>query len=81
MKLNFAVFVQDDAGPLYRCAFVDLEQAKKVCMEIAKDVGLDCSIYSYETFNEVARFSPDTHPTMTEVSFPDTAESDPSTYN
>ena len=55
---NFAVFVQDERGPLWRQSFPDAETARTKAKQLALDEGLECFVFSFVNCSEVARFFP-----------------------
>jgi hypothetical protein len=54
---EFAVFVVDDQGPLYRGSY-DLETAKEIAKELAAKEGFEFFVYSFQSRSEIARFQP-----------------------
>jgi len=55
---EFAVFSQDDSGPMWRQCFLDLETAKTKAQELAIEEGLEFFVFSLKNSSEVARFFP-----------------------
>jgi hypothetical protein len=55
---DFAVFIQDRKGPLWRESIAAREEATRKAEELAKTEGVECFVYSFKTFREVARFRP-----------------------
>jgi hypothetical protein len=59
---EFAVFSQDEKGPLWRQCFLDLESAKRKAQELAIEEGLEFFVFSLKDSSEVARFFPKPEP-------------------
>lgn len=55
---EFAVFSQDERGPMWREFFPDPESAKAKAQELATEEGLECFVFSLRNSSEVARFFP-----------------------
>jgi hypothetical protein len=55
---QFAVFRQDEKGPLWQGFFTDLEEAKRHARKGADNEGLEFFVYSLADFSEIARFFP-----------------------
>jgi hypothetical protein len=55
---EFAVFSQDEKGPMWRQCFLDLESAKTKAQQLAIEEGLECFVFSLRNSSEVARFLP-----------------------
>jgi hypothetical protein len=55
---NFAVFAQDERGPLWREGFHDAETAKTKAKQLAFNEGLEFFVFSFINYSEVARFFP-----------------------
>ncbi len=58
MTLDFGIFIQDGKGPLFKEFFADREEAKRKAEQLAQTEGVECFVYSFQTFKEVARFRP-----------------------
>jgi hypothetical protein len=59
---EFAVFSQDDMGPMWREFFHDLGSAKARAQQLAIEEGLECFVFSLRNSSEVARFFPKPKP-------------------
>ena len=55
---DFAVFVQDGQGPMWRESCSDLETAKTKAKQLALDEGLEFFVFDFKDYTEVARFFP-----------------------
>ena len=55
---EFAVFSQDEKGPMWRQCFLDLGSAKARAQELAIQEGLEFFVFSLKNYSEVARFFP-----------------------
>jgi len=55
---EFAVFSQDEKGPMWRQCFLDLGSAKARAQELAIQEGLEFFVFSLKNSSEVARFFP-----------------------
>jgi hypothetical protein len=55
---EFAVFSQDEKGPMWRQCFPDLGGAKARAQRLAIEEGLECFVFSLRNPSEVARFFP-----------------------
>jgi len=55
---EFAVFSQDDKGPMWRGFFHDLGSAKARAQQLAIEEGLEFFVFSLRNSTEVARFFP-----------------------
>jgi hypothetical protein len=55
---GFAVFVQEERGPLWREDFHDAETAKAKAEQLALEEGLEFFVFSFNNYSEVARFYP-----------------------
>ena len=56
MPKALAVFMEDEKGPVWKAYFDDIEEAKRQCQDLAQSTGLECFVYSFHTFTEIARF-------------------------
>ncbi|HEV2381551.1 MAG TPA: hypothetical protein VG206_17370 [Terriglobia bacterium] len=59
---EFAVFSQDEKGPMWRQCFLDLETAKAKAQELAIEEGLEFFVFSLKDSSEVTRFFPKPKP-------------------
>jgi hypothetical protein len=55
---EFAVFCQDEKGPMRTQCFQDLGSAKAMAQELAIKEGLECFVFSLKNSSEVALFFP-----------------------
>jgi hypothetical protein len=55
---QFAVFAQDEKGPVWREFFPDLESAKAKARELAIQEGTEFFVFRLKDASEVARFFP-----------------------
>jgi hypothetical protein len=55
---DFAVFVQDERGPLWREDFLDAETAVTKAKQLALDEELEFFVFSFKDYSVVARFLP-----------------------
>jgi hypothetical protein len=55
---EFAVFAQDERGPIWREAFPSLETAKATAQALAMKEGLEFFVFSFKDAREVVRFFP-----------------------
>jgi hypothetical protein len=55
---QFAVFSQDENGPVWKGFFEDLEDAKRHARNGAESGELEFFVYSFASRSEVARFFP-----------------------
>lgn len=55
---EFAVFAQDEKGPMWRAAAARLEEAKRLAQQLADREGIEFFVFSFRTAREVARFLP-----------------------
>jgi len=55
---EFAVFAQDDKGPMWRAAAPGLEEAKRLAQQLADEEGIEFFVFSFRRASEVARFLP-----------------------
>lgn len=61
---EFAVFSQDDSGPMWREFFSDFESAKSKARKLAIEEGLESFVFRLNDSSEVARFFPGPKPGM-----------------
>ncbi|HEV2498361.1 MAG TPA: hypothetical protein VGY31_02125 [Terriglobia bacterium] len=57
-EAQFALFVKDDKGTLWRGFFNDLDEAKRKAQELADLEGFEFFVYDFKTASEIARFFP-----------------------
>ena len=55
---EFAVFAQDERGPVWKEFCLDLEAAKAMAQKLAIEEGLEFFVFSLKDSSEVARFFP-----------------------
>ena len=55
---EFAVFAEDQKGPMWRQDLPDLESAKAKAQELAIQEGLEFFVFSFKDGSQVARFFP-----------------------
>lgn len=55
---QFALFSQDEKGPLWRGFFNNLDEAKRKAQELADLEGIEFFVYNLKSAIEVARFFP-----------------------
>jgi hypothetical protein len=58
MPQELALFMQDDKGPLWQAYFDDVDEAKRQCKELAQRTSVECFVYCFRTFTEIARCRP-----------------------
>lgn len=63
---EFALFSQDERGPMWREFSHDLGSAKARAQELAIEEGLECFVFSLRNSSEVARFFPGRSPVRRE---------------
>lgn len=54
----FALFLEDDEGPLWRQDCGDLEEANRKGQELADREGLPCFIFSFKDCRQLGLFEP-----------------------
>ena len=57
---EFAVFAEEEGGPIWRADAPGLEEAKRLAQQRADQEGIEFFVFSFRTASEVARFRP--HP-------------------
>jgi len=57
-ELQFALFQDDERGPLWRAPFTDLDEAKRQAQRFADDEGHEFFVYSFKSYTEVMRVFP-----------------------
>lgn len=58
MSAPFALFVEDQHGPLFRQYSEDLEEAERTAQELADREGFPFFIFSFNDAKPVGRFEP-----------------------
>jgi hypothetical protein len=58
LEEEFAIFAQDEKGPMWREALPDLDTAKVKAKRLAMDEGVEFFVFSFKDAREVARFFP-----------------------
>ena len=58
MAAEFAVYVQEDAGALWKASVADLEEAKRRARDLTRSEGLEAFVRCLQTYEEIARFFP-----------------------
>lgn len=55
---EFAIFAQDEKGPMWRDAFPDLETARVKAQRFANEEGVEFFVFSFKDAREIVRFFP-----------------------
>ncbi len=58
MAAEFAVYLQDDTGAMWKASVTDLEEAKRRAKDLTRTEGLEAFVRSLQTYEEIARFFP-----------------------
>lgn len=58
MPARFALFVEDERGPLFRQSMEDLEEAKRTAQELADREGFPFFVFSFHDARRLFRFEP-----------------------
>ena len=58
MTAEFAVYVQEDAGAMWKASVTDLQEAKRRAKDLTRTEGLEAFVRSLQTYEEIARFFP-----------------------
>lgn len=62
MDDDYALFIRDKKGPIFRTSCPDYEGARKQAQQFADAEGFECLIYSFKEFREVHRCIPNRRP-------------------
>jgi hypothetical protein len=55
---EFAIFAQDQKGPMWRATIAGLEEAKRLAQKLTDEEGIEFFVFSFRTLSEVARCVP-----------------------
>jgi hypothetical protein len=58
MTAEFAVYVQDDTGAMWKASVRDLDEAKRRAKDLTRSEGVEAFVCCLQPYEEIARFFP-----------------------